>query len=99
MDRRALAGLALEAQPAAMPLDDMLDDRQPQAGPAERPAAARVDSIETLGDPRDMLGRDAFAAVGEGEVDHVALAGQADGHRRSAAAVAQSIADEIVEQL
>ena len=61
-------------EPAAVALDDMLDDRQAEAGAAERAASARVDPVEALGHPRDMLGGDALALVGDGELDHPALA-------------------------
>ena len=57
------AELAFDGEAAAVALDDMLDDRQAEAGAAERAAAAGVDPVEALGHAGDMLGRDALALV------------------------------------
>ena len=39
-----------------MPLDDMLDDGEPEAGSAGFPAARRIDAVETFGQARQMFG-------------------------------------------
>ena len=44
----------------------MLDDGEAEPGAADRPAPAGVDPVESLGEARQMLGRDALAAVGDG---------------------------------
>ena len=45
----------------------VLDDREPEPRAAGRARAAAVDAIEALGQPRDVLGRDADAGVGDAE--------------------------------
>src|SRR5258707_869889 len=82
-------------------LDDMLDDREPEPGAAGFAAARRVDAVETLGQTRQMLARDAGAEVGDGDDDPAAVLFGRDRDPRSGpvAAVAQGIADEVVEQL
>ena len=64
---RAFARRAVDIQPAPVPFDDVLDDRQTQSGAARCPAAARIGAVEPAGEMRNMLGRDAFAAIGHGQ--------------------------------
>ena len=45
----------------------VLDDREAEASAAGRARAAAVDAIEALGEPRQVLGRDADAGVGDRE--------------------------------
>ena len=54
---------ALDGEPAAMPVEHVLDQRQTQTGAALRAAVGDVDPVESLGQPRQMLGRDAGAVV------------------------------------
>src|SRR5262249_22517431 len=60
---RAWPQHALDGQPAAMAVENVLDQRQAQAGAALGAALGDVDAIEALGQPRQMLGGDARAAV------------------------------------
>ena len=76
MDRGAFADLAFEGQAPAMPLDDVLHDRQAEARSAERAAAARVDAIEALRQPLEMFRRNAFAPIRHGKVNHLILEGR-----------------------
>ncbi len=48
-------------------IEDVFDDRKPQTGPAERTTPRLVHPVEPLGQPRDMLFRDAVATVGDGD--------------------------------
>ena len=48
---------------AAVGLDDVLDDRQAEAGAAELARARLVDAVEALGQARQVLGRHADAGV------------------------------------
>src|SRR5690606_6246207 len=59
--RRAFALAAGYFEPAAMALDDMLDDRESQSSTAGGAAAAWIDAIESTGQVRDMLRIDALA--------------------------------------
>src|SRR5258708_1689254 len=59
----ALAGDALDRQSPAVPVEDVLDQREPEASAALRTAFGHVDPIETFGQPRQVLGRDAGTVV------------------------------------
>src|ERR1700761_652897 len=51
------AALALDAahiEPAAMALQRMLDDRQPETGAALAARTSRIDAVEALGEPREV---------------------------------------------
>src|SRR6478752_7038668 len=65
MDREGgpLPRRALDRQPAAMTVEDVLDQRQAEPGAALGAAFRDVDAIEALGQARQMLWRDAGAAV------------------------------------
>src|SRR5512137_3175912 len=76
-DRRAAAGLARDADRAAVLLDDLLGDRQAEAGPA---VLRREIEVE---DPFDGLPAHAGPAVAHGDRGDRAVA--ADGHRQLAA--------------
>ena len=66
-ERAADAERAFDGHAAAMRLHDVLDDRQAQAGAAELAAAGPIDAVEPLEDPREVLGGDAAAAIGDGD--------------------------------
>ena len=42
-----------------MAVEDVLDDGEPEPGAALLAARGDVDAVEALGEPRQMLGRDA----------------------------------------
>src|SRR5262245_61871790 len=63
-ERRAFAGPALDLDPPAVRADDVLHDREPEAGPALVAAAPLVHPVEALEDPRQVLGGDPLARVG-----------------------------------
>ena len=48
-----------------MAAQDVLDDGEPQAGAALPPMAPALDPVESLGQPRQMLGRDPRPLVGD----------------------------------
>src|SRR5437867_9627187 len=64
-EHAALAGRAAHPDLAAVERDDVLDDRQPQAGSALLARAGLVDSIEALEDPGLVFGRDAGTGIGD----------------------------------
>ena len=66
--RRTRARRALDPQLGAVALRHVLDDRQAQAGAAGLARAAAVDAVEAFGQPRQVLGRDARAAVAHREL-------------------------------
>ena len=50
-----------------MAVDDVLDDGEAEAGAAELARARGVDAVETLGESRQMGGRNAVALVADGD--------------------------------
>ncbi len=50
-----------------MKLGDVLHDRQPETGPAKRPAAFLMNPVETLENARLILLGDPAAVIGYGE--------------------------------
>ena len=55
------------SQLAAMAVDDVLDDGEPETRPALLTARRHVDPVEALGEARQVLGRDAGPVVGHGD--------------------------------
>src|SRR5262245_12521382 len=62
--RRALAEFRADDQLAAMPVENVFDDGEAKPGAALLPTGGDADPIEALGQPRQMLRRDAGAVVG-----------------------------------
>src|SRR5215208_3699339 len=65
---RPFAQLRSDDQLGAMAVEDMLDDRQAEAGAAARAAFLHADTIETLGQARYVIGGDARAIIGHGDL-------------------------------
>src|SRR5258706_3182127 len=80
-ERAALALRALHVEPAAVPLQRMLDDGEPQPRAALAAGAARVHAVEPLRQARDMFRRDADAAVDHREIRPVRIGPPAHPHR------------------
>src|SRR5690606_36697339 len=58
-----LAHLRLDDQPAAMAVEDVFHDGQPQPGAVQIVAARRVDPIQSLGPARQVIARNNLALV------------------------------------
>src|SRR5690606_12327804 len=71
--RAALALAALDAERAAVALQRVLDDGEPEARPARGPRAARIDAIAALGHPWDLIARDADAGIRDDQGRAVAV--------------------------
>src|SRR5262245_29819320 len=54
-----------------MPVKDVLDDRQAKAGAAQLARAPAIHPVETLGESRKVLGRDALALVDDRHLRHL----------------------------
>src|SRR3546814_13580912 len=65
----ALADRAGDDEVAAMPLGDVLDDREAQPGAAERAAAARINAVEAFGKPGQMPGGETVAPIDDRQRD------------------------------
>ena len=68
MNALPLPELALDLELRLMADQHVLDDGEPQAGAAGRARAAAIDAIEALGQPRNVLRRDADAGIGDAEL-------------------------------
>src|SRR6185436_9469108 len=78
----------------------MLDDGEAEPGAADLAAAAGIDPVEALGQPRDMLGGDALAPVDHAEADQLRPAIlEPDPDRRLRAAIFERVDDQIGEHL
>ena len=55
----------LDVQLALMPVEHVLDDRESKTGATDAPAMLSADPVEAFGQPRQMLGRDARAVIGD----------------------------------
>ena len=89
-ERGALAGQRLDVHPAAVGLDEALDDRQPEAG-------AGASAVERLEDALLLGERDARPLVDD--ADEQAAAGDPRAHRHGpAAGVAQRVLQQVRER-
>src|SRR5277367_1405899 len=104
-ERRANTQRARNFKPTAMAIENVLDDRQAEPGTAEFARARGVDPVEALCETRQMLARDAFAAIGDGEADEGTCRRQplrgARGDRDGALrlAVFDRVVDQVLEHL
>src|SRR5215469_12366979 len=104
----ALAHLAVDLESAAVAADDVLDDGKPEARTPEITGAGRIHPVEALGQPRQMLTRDAFPLIDDSDRHR----GSRRRHRRrrfagpgehpdgaAGAAIFQGVVDQVLEQL
>ena len=105
-DAGAFSGLALDLQIAAVGLGDVLDDGEAEAGAAELPGTRLVHAVEPLGEPGQVLFRDAAARVRHGQ-RHPGRAvavrplfeACTDPHLAAVGGVLEGVVDQIDEQL
>ena len=80
-----------------MPVEDVLDDGEPEAGAAGGAGAALVDPVETLGEPRQVLQGDALAVVRHAELGAVRVLLPADAEMGAGRGVVDGIMDQVGE--
>ena len=68
---RSLADPAIDGDIAADRLDQVLDDREAQAGPAHFAAPGLIDPVKPLEDAREVVARDADPGVGHLDLDRL----------------------------
>src|SRR5215468_3133609 len=101
---------ALNIKKSAVPIENVLDDREPEPGPAHLARARGVDAIEAFGQPRQMLACNTVAAVAHGyrykcappAIATVRGSGAGRGNDRDVAAGAtifDAVVDEILKNL
>src|SRR4051794_26075635 len=95
---RAFPEDAGDVEPAAMAVEDVLDDREAEAGPTQFARSGIVDAVETLGQAGQMLARDAVAVIGDRDPHHRGRRPVSRPGLYRNRAVAPSIFDRIVEQ-
>src|SRR5882762_5062632 len=90
--------------PAAVAIDDVLDDREAQPGSAHRPRAGGIDAIEPLGQPRQVLAPDALTVIAHGDSNErrggaAPLEPCRDFDHRAFVAVFDRVIEEVLEDL
>src|SRR6266545_7297097 len=97
-ERRAFAGLALDPNAAAVPLDDLFADAQPDA--RAREFFLSVKPLKNHEDALEILRRDANAIVAHGQFPDrpLALAADVDLRRRFSVEL-EGVAHEVLEKL
>jgi hypothetical protein len=104
VDRERASGAerALDRDPAAMGLHDVLNDGKPQSRAPQFTAAGAVDPVESLKQPRQVFGLDAAALIDDGNGDFQGrlLRDDADGAAWLAVfdGVVEEIDDSLLEQ-
>jgi hypothetical protein len=64
-EERAVGWFALDGKTPAVPIDDVLDDGKAETGPALLATFRHVHPVESLGETRQMLWRDAWTIVAD----------------------------------
>src|SRR5687768_13649415 len=98
-DLRAASRRRSNVERAAMPLDDMFDDGEAETGAAGFSAPGRIDPIEALGKPGQMLWSNSVTAIADGQQYASSAVGPHSDFRRAGffvAAVTKRVADEVV---
>ena len=95
----AAARLALRRDRAAVRRRDAAGDGQAEPYPRVAEPAGRLGAVERLEEAREILGRDAAAAVLHRHRDDIGLAPDADEDRRARGAVLAGVLQQVVEQL
>src|SRR5712691_8621268 len=94
----ACTRLAVDVEARLVARDSVLDDGQAQSRAAGFARAAAVDAVEALGQPRQMLRRDAGAGVLDGERRAAVVFPPMDGHFAAWRRVPDRVADEVAER-
>src|SRR5215218_8513983 len=91
-----LPRLALDLKSAAVAVHDVLHDRQPKACSALAAACSHVDTVEPLREPRQMLVRDAWTIVANGQLHLARATRQGDVHLAACPPVFNGVFDEVL---
>src|SRR5205807_7729194 len=94
----AAADAALDLDPAAVRLGEMLDDGEAQAAAALVAGAALVHPVEALEDASQRLRRDADAGVADLDQRVAALPRQAQQHLAARPVVLDGVVEQVEEQ-
>src|SRR5581483_3816129 len=104
-ESRSFVYLTFDANFASLRTGQMLDDRQAESGPAERPGPGFVDAVEPLEQAGQLLGGNPRPSVPHKEFDEAggsAGAGhgpRADGNRPGAGRVLDRVVEQVREDL
>src|SRR5439155_8074243 len=92
---------AANVEQTAMAFDDVLHDGEPETRSPRLAAARRINPVEALGEPWQVFTGNAWPVVGHRYRNRGATLFReyVDRRTRFAAAIAESVADEIVEHL
>ena len=84
---------------AVVRLDDLLGDRQAEAGVLAEGLLLGAVGVEALEDPLELVGADARAVVLDHDLERIGLAPHDDAHDAVLAAEGAGIVDQVVEDL
>src|SRR5260370_36642748 len=99
MDRRPVPNRAFDPDLAAMHLNDLLNDREAQAGPGYRLGRAASDPPEALEDMLDLVRGDAQAGVGHADECKPAVRTGRKGHSPAVRRVLDRVLDQACHDL
>src|SRR4029077_12911232 len=94
-----LADTAVDGDLAADRLDQVLDDREAQAGPPQLPAPRLVDAVEAFEDAGQVVAGDADPGVGDFQDDGVPPQAAADADGAELGGILDRVVDQVVEDL
>ena len=98
MEVRTVAGFAFNPDPAAVHLDDLTRDGQPEAG-AEDLAGRLLVTLVAAEQPLEELGRDADAVVADADVDLSTVHGACDHDLPAVGRVLDRVAEQVGDHL
>jgi len=93
------AGSALDPDPAAVKLHDVLDNGEAEAGSPLVPAAPGIDPVEALENARQSFRGNPRAVIVDAHLQHFAGGRRGDGHRRAGWSVFDGIVEEVEQHL
>src|SRR5260370_8037365 len=99
MERRTMTNRAFDPDLAAMHLNDLLNDREAQAGPGYRLGRAASDPPEALEDMLDLVRGDAQAGVGHADECKPAVRTGRKGHSPAVRRVLDRVVDQVCHDL
>ncbi len=99
MDRGSAPPLAFGPDPATVRLDQVFDDREPEAGPAFVAGAGLIRPVETLEDPGQVLARNPGSRVAHAQAHAGALWPPVKGDAPAARGITERVIEEVGEHL
>ena len=94
-----MTGLGLDADRAAMGIDDRPRDRQPESGASTIPRAAAVDAVKAFEDPLELGRGNTGSGVADGDLEPVAAGARAHLDAVLRLGVGDGVANQVAQHL